>query len=168
MASSLSTSMASWITSRFPSYGSVYKPKKRLNSGDTYKTKPELAVELIRELQHWGFCFEVVLADSLYGESGDFISELEQLHLKYVVAQVPTTASGCHQANACATRIGDPLNASSPMETAKPALFGRVSDGERRRIRCYHLTTDPATLPKDEHLLHHDQSGGDHWENSRQ
>jgi len=37
-------------------------------------------------LQHWGFCFEVVLADSLYGESGDFISELEQLHLKYVVA----------------------------------------------------------------------------------
>jgi SRSO17 transposase len=39
-------------------------------------------VELIQELQAWGFRFEVVLADSLYGESSNFISELEKLHLK--------------------------------------------------------------------------------------
>lgn len=45
-----------------------------------------LAVELMRELQRWGFRFEVVLVDSLYGESGDCIAELETLHLKYVVA----------------------------------------------------------------------------------
>ena len=43
-------------------------------------------MELIQELQQWGFHFEVVLADSLYGESGDCISVLEKLHLKYVVA----------------------------------------------------------------------------------
>jgi SRSO17 transposase len=42
-------------------------------------------VELIQELQQWGFHFEVVLADSLYGESGDFLAELEKLHLKFVV-----------------------------------------------------------------------------------
>lgn len=41
---------------------------------------------MIQELQNWGFRFEVVLADSLYGESSDFVSKLEQLHLKYVVA----------------------------------------------------------------------------------
>ena len=43
-------------------------------------------MEIIQELQQWGFHFSGVLADSLYGESGDFISALEQLHLKYVVA----------------------------------------------------------------------------------
>ena len=41
---------------------------------------------MIQELQNWGFRFEVVLADSLYEESSDFVSTLEQLHLKYVVA----------------------------------------------------------------------------------
>jgi len=33
------------------------------------------------------------------------------------------------------------------MASSKRATFGRSSDGERRRIRFYHLTTDPATLP---------------------
>jgi SRSO17 transposase len=70
----------------FPLLFKVYKPKTRLQPGDTYKKKPQLAVELNQEWQHWGFRFEVVLADSLYGESSDFISELETLHLKYVVA----------------------------------------------------------------------------------
>lgn len=70
----------------FPLLFKVFKPRTRLKPDDTYKTKPALAVELLQELQQWGFRFEVVLADSLYGESGDFISVLEKLHLKYVVA----------------------------------------------------------------------------------
>jgi SRSO17 transposase len=70
----------------FPLLFKVFKPRPRLKPGDTYKTKPELAVELIQELQQWGFRFEVVLADSLYGESSNFVSTLEQLHLKFVVA----------------------------------------------------------------------------------
>jgi SRSO17 transposase len=70
----------------FPLLFKVYKPRTRLKPGESYKTKPQLAVELIQEWQQWGFRFEVVLADSLYGESGDCISELEKLHLKYVVA----------------------------------------------------------------------------------
>jgi SRSO17 transposase len=86
MASCLSTLLASWITSRFPYCSRSTSPGRASAPGDTYKTKPELVVELMRELQHWGFHFEVVLADSLSGESGDFIGELEKLHLKYVVA----------------------------------------------------------------------------------
>jgi SRSO17 transposase len=50
-------------------------------------------VELIQELQHWGFRFAVVLVDSLHGESDDFISELEKLYLKYLVArEIPRAA----------------------------------------------------------------------------
>jgi SRSO17 transposase len=60
----------------------VYKPKTRLKPGDTYKTKPELAVEIIEELEQWGFQFDVVVADCVYGESYTFISALEKRHLK--------------------------------------------------------------------------------------
>lgn len=37
----------------------IYKPRERLHSGDKYKTKPEIAAELIRELQGMGFKFEL-------------------------------------------------------------------------------------------------------------
>lgn len=64
----------------------VFKPQKRLKEGDSYHSKPHLAVEMIQALQRRGFQFEVVLADSLYGESGDFIEALTALGLRYVVA----------------------------------------------------------------------------------
>lgn len=64
----------------------VYKPHTRLKPEDTYKTKPELAVEIIEELEQWGFKFEVVLADCVYGESSTFISALEKWHFKYALA----------------------------------------------------------------------------------
>jgi SRSO17 transposase len=70
----------------FPLLFKVFKPRTRLKPDENYKTKPELAVEIIQELRAWGFQFSVVLADSLYGESSDFVSELEKLHLRYVVA----------------------------------------------------------------------------------
>ncbi len=58
-----------------------------MKAGDKYKTKPEIAAELIRELQGMGFKFELVLADSLYGESdGNFISVLNQLQLHFVIS----------------------------------------------------------------------------------
>jgi SRSO17 transposase len=41
-----------------------------------YKTKPELAVEIIQQLKDFGFKIKLVLADSLYGESGDVIGIL--------------------------------------------------------------------------------------------
>jgi SRSO17 transposase len=66
----------------FPLLFKGYRPRSRLNSEDTYKTKPELAIETTPELERWGFQFEVVLADCVYGESGPFVSALEKRHLK--------------------------------------------------------------------------------------
>jgi len=34
----------------YPLMFKIYKPKSRLNEGDTYKSKPQLAVEIVREL----------------------------------------------------------------------------------------------------------------------
>jgi SRSO17 transposase len=67
----------------FPLLFEVYKPKERLNPGDQYRTKPEIAATLIKKLQSMGFNFNLVLADSLYGESGkNFISVLDELSRK--------------------------------------------------------------------------------------
>lgn len=64
----------------------IFKPRHRLQQGDKYKTKPQLAEEIIRELQAFGFNIELVLADSLYGESGNVIGVLQELKLPFIVA----------------------------------------------------------------------------------
>lgn len=64
----------------------IFKPRQRLQPGDEYKTKPQLAVEILRELQAFEFNIELVLADSMYGESGDVIGVLSELKLPFIVA----------------------------------------------------------------------------------
>ena len=51
-----------------------------------YKTKIELASEIITELIETGFHIELVLADSLYGESSQSLRKLAEYNLGYVVA----------------------------------------------------------------------------------
>jgi SRSO17 transposase len=70
----------------YPLIFKIFKPRSRLKEGDEYKTKPQLAESIIRELQGFGFNIELVLADSLYGESGNVIRVLEELKLSFIVA----------------------------------------------------------------------------------
>jgi SRSO17 transposase len=39
----------------------IYKPKERLKPDDTYRSKPEIAAEMMRELQAMGFRFRACL-----------------------------------------------------------------------------------------------------------
>lgn len=71
----------------YPLLFRIYKPKRRLKPEDVYKTKPEIAVELIREIHQMGFVIERVLADSMYGEAWSVIRLLEyELQLPFIVA----------------------------------------------------------------------------------
>ncbi|BAY13517.1 IS701 family transposase [Calothrix sp. NIES-2098] len=70
----------------YPLMFKIFKPKNRMKSGDEYKSKPQIAIEIIQELKEWGFKIKLVLADSLYGESGAVISYLEKLELEFIVA----------------------------------------------------------------------------------
>ena len=70
----------------FPLIFKVFKPKGTLKEKDKYKTKITLASEIITELMDFGFEIELVLADSLYGESSEFINKLNKHELLYVVA----------------------------------------------------------------------------------
>ena len=71
----------------FPLTFEIYKPLSRLKEGDVFRSKTEIASDMLKELLEIGFEFELVLADSLYGESEcSFISCLEELSLNYVLA----------------------------------------------------------------------------------
>lgn len=47
----------------------VYKPRERIKAKDEYYSKPQIAASSSRQLQAMRFKFDLVLADSLYGES---------------------------------------------------------------------------------------------------
>lgn len=70
----------------YPLMFKVFKPRTRLKSGDQYKTKPQLAIEIIQELIDYGFNIELVLADSLSGESTELVEALVELKLPFIVA----------------------------------------------------------------------------------
>lgn len=70
----------------FPLLFKVFKPKQRLKEDDEYQTKLQLAQTIIQELVEFGFKIELVLADSLDGESHPFVELLDQLNLPWVVA----------------------------------------------------------------------------------
>jgi SRSO17 transposase len=136
-------------TITFPLLFAIFKPEPGLHADDTYHTKPELAVELIQELQRQGFAFSLVLADSLYGESSDCISALEQLHLPYVVALRFNHGVWLpKQVRVRQTRWRPFARILSDGQQTTRSI-SEVIYGQRQRIRYYSLTVDPVTLPND-------------------
>src|SRR2546425_5066789 len=142
-----STPMASWIRSPFRCSQKVFKPRTRLKPGESYKTKPALAVEIIKELPQWGLHFSVVLADSLYGESSDFVSELEKLHLKYVVAIRSNHGVWLPPGQRVRYTNWRPFARVFSNGKQQTRYIREIVFGQRGRIRYDHLTTDPHTLP---------------------
>jgi SRSO17 transposase len=69
----------------FPLLFKVFKPKRTLKEGEKYQTKIELALEIVRELLEFGFKIDLVLADSLYGETSSFIRTLDEYKLPWIV-----------------------------------------------------------------------------------
>ena len=137
-------------TMTFPLMFEVYKPKERLGPNDVYKTKPEIAAEMIRALRQMGFTIELVLADSLYGESGvNFISVLHELTLEYVVAI--RSNHGVWMPQGQRVRYNRWRSFERAFSTGaieerfiREIVFGK---GKERPIRYWEITTDPETLP---------------------
>jgi hypothetical protein len=80
----------------FPLDWKIFKPRGTLAEHDCYQTKIELAREIISELVKLGFNINLVLADSLYGESSSFIEVLEKHNLSYNVTFCLPLSSGQH------------------------------------------------------------------------
>ena len=134
-------------TTTFPLLFRLFKPETRLKPGDGYKTKPQLAIEIVEELVARGFRFSVVVADSLYGESGPFISALHRLHLRYVVAIRSTHGVWLPPGRRVRQTRWRPFDRVFTDGTSEPRFIRETIYGTRRAVRYYQITTDPQTLP---------------------
>ncbi|WP_414519917.1 IS701 family transposase [Nostoc sp. PCC 9305] len=133
----------------FPLIFEVYKPRERLQPGDKYLTKPEIAGIMIRKLRSMGFRFNLVLADSLYGESSkNFLSVLNELNLNFIVAI---------RSNHRAWGITDSKVKYSDWQRFKRVFSDLSSEnryireiicGKKSDIRYWQITTDKEELPK--------------------
>ncbi len=126
----------------------VFKPKGTLKEGDRYQTKIQLASEIIEELIEFGFNIELVLADSLYGESNSFIRKLDKYKLSWIVS--------------IRSNHGVWIPSDQRVRANKWCKFDReFSDGsvEERYIReiifgkkgyriYWEITSDPETMPE--------------------
>ena len=132
----------------FPLSVKVFKPKEALKEGDKYKTKIELASEIITELINEGFNIERVLADSLYGESSEFIKKVNEYELAYVVAirsnhGVWLPANQRVRANKWCKFERTFSNQKSETKYIREIVYGK-----KRAITYWEITTDPETMPE--------------------
>ena len=127
----------------------VYKLKERLLEGDTYLSKPKIAVEMIRYLHNLGFKFKLILADSLYGEShSTFIKVLNELQLNYVVAILSNHGVWLPQDQTVRQnrwRTFDRIFSDSSKQTRyiREIVFGR-----QREVQYWLIITDLEKLPE--------------------
>lgn len=126
----------------------VYKPRERLKDNDEYQSKPQIAARMIRQLQAMGFVFELVLADSLYGESKvNFVNVLDELKLPYILAIRSNHALWLPQEQEVDQQPWQTFERTFSNGTTEVRYMAEVIYGKRHRKQYWLLTTDPKTLP---------------------
>jgi SRSO17 transposase len=126
----------------------VNKPRERLKNGDEYYTKPQIAATMIRQLQAMGFEFELVLAESLYGESKiNFVNVLDALKLPYILAIRSKHALWLPQDQEVYQEPWQRFERTFSNGTTESRYMAEVIYGKRYRKQYWLLTTDPETLP---------------------
>jgi SRSO17 transposase len=126
----------------------VYKPRARLKDKEDYQSKPQIAATMIRQLQALGFVFELVLADSLYGESKvNFVNVLDELKLPYILAIRSNHALWLPQDQEVTQEPWQKFERTFSNGTTEVRYMAEVIYGKRHRKQYWLLTTDPETLP---------------------
>jgi DDE superfamily endonuclease len=148
-----------------------YTPASRLAKGTRdpgFRTKPQLAVELVDAARKAAIGFRAVVADCFYGDNTGFTEALGRAGVAYVLAVKPRKGVW-----APAEQAHTPREAAAELAWASPEQPGdwtpitrRFRDGHTqtwwaadarlpaagwgpdRRIRLVVATPDPATLPK--------------------
>ncbi len=126
----------------------IFKPKGTLKESDKYRTKIELASEFITELMELGFNIELILANSFYGESSQFLHKLTEYQLAYVVAirsnhGVWLPANQSVRANKWFNFQRTFSNQKSETKYIREIVYGK-----KRAITYWKITTDPETMPE--------------------
>ena len=132
----------------FPLMWKIFKPRGTLKPEDSYRTKIELAQEIITELVELGFNIELVLEDSLYGESSDFIRGLEQHKLLYIVSIRSNHGVWLLAGQQVRANKWHEFTRVFSDETTEKRFSREIIYGKRRAITYWEITTDPDTLPE--------------------
>ena len=125
----------------------VFKPKGTLKSDDEYKTKIQLASEIITELIDLGFSIELVLADSLYGEASSFLGTLDKHELPFVVAIRSNHGEWMPSNQRVRANKWHEFNRIFSNETSETRYIREIIFGKRRKRTYWEITTDPETMP---------------------
>jgi len=159
-----------WADERcyWPIHAVPYIPASRLPGGERdagFKTKPQLAVELVQAARQVGIGFRAVVADCFYGDNPGFTQALTAAKVPFVLALKPRKGTW-----APADQAHTPVEAAAELGWHGPSRPGqwrriqrRFRDGRTetwwaadatlggwgpdRRLRLVVATTDPATLP---------------------
>lgn len=126
----------------YPLMFKIFKPRTRLKSGDLYKTKPQLAIEIIQELIDYGFNIELVLADSLYGESTELIAVLVELKLPFIVAIRSNHVVWLTPGERVRYNRWHSYERSLSHQPAETRQIREIIFGKRRELRYFEITKD--------------------------
>jgi DDE superfamily endonuclease len=159
-----------WADERcyWPVHAVPYTPASRLAAGERdpgFRTKPQLAVELVGAAQQAGVRFQAVVADCAYGDNPGFTDALLAAGVPFVLALKPRKGTW-----APADQAHTPVEAAGELGWRSPSRPGRwrrvprrfrdghaetwwAADaalggwGPDRTLRLVVATTDPASLP---------------------
>jgi SRSO17 transposase len=108
----------------------------RIPAGIGFRTKPELALDMIRRAVADGLPRGIVLADSAYGSSSAFRTELRDLGLEYAVAVYPQTKVWC--TDRLLRRRGPALSVRDLATSIGRQGFRRVTwrEGTKQKLRA--------------------------------
>jgi SRSO17 transposase len=160
-----------WADERlyYPVEVEPYTPASWFEGGKAnaaFRTKPEIALELVQRAVRLGIAFRAVVADSFYGEHAGFCNGLHKLDVSYVLALKPS--------HRWWHRDGEPGSlqevaaAAGWKDAQQPGQWVRITrtfrDGHPEawwaleaileptnpepRVRSVVVTTDPGTLPE--------------------
>ena len=129
-----------WADARcyWPVHAVPYTPASRLPAGERdpgFRTKPQLAIELVQAAQQAGIRFQAVVADCAYGDNPGFTDALTAAKVPFVLALKPRKGTW-----APADQAHTPVEAAGELGwqgSSKPGRWRRVT----RRFRDGHTET---------------------------
>jgi hypothetical protein len=159
-----------WASERvyWPVHAVPYTPASRLAGGERdrgFRTKPQLALELVKAAQQAGIAFQAVVADCFYGDNPGFTDALTAATIPFVLALKPRKGTWA-PAQAAHTPV-EAARALGWRGPRKPGQWRRIQRrfrdghtetwwaadaklggfGPDRSLRLVIASTDPARLP---------------------
>jgi hypothetical protein len=159
-----------WADERvyWPVHAVPYTPASRLPAGELdpgFRTKPQLAVELVQAARAAGIAFRAVVADCAYGDNPGFTQALGDAEVPFVLALKPrkgtwAPADQAHTPTEAASELGwrGPNRPGRWRQVTRRLRNGHTETwwaadaqlgpwGPDRPYRLVVATTDPARLP---------------------